>query len=115
MSYPKVQEFRSRIQSRVSQVQSRVGVTRPSGMIGGGQIVSKARQRADMVARRLTERRPGIIPMVSEFQPGQRIKGFFGEREITDLAIHKDASAIGQPAYPSTVPGDGTGMSVFVE
>ena len=115
MSYPKVQELRGRIQSRVSQAQSRLGVSRPTGMVGGGQLVGKARQRADMVARKLTERRPGIIPMVSEFKPGQRIKGFFGEREITDLAIHRDASAIGQPAYPSTSPGDGTGMAVFVE
>ena len=115
MSYPKVQEFRSRIQSRVSQAQTRLGVKRPTGMVGGGQFVGKARQRADMVARRLTEGKPGIISMVSEFKPGSRIRGFFGEREITDLAIHKDASAIGQPAYPSRVPGDGTGMSVFVE
>lgn len=86
--------------------------------LGGGALVEQARQRANIAARRLSERKPGVIPMVKEFKPGERVReilgqpGAFGQREITDLSVEKDMSIAGaRPAYPF----DGRDMAVFVE
>lgn len=139
MSLPKFQEFRSRVKSKVAEVRTLVsarglagqqmrlgggaliekararvygqGITGQQMRLGGGALVEKARSRADMAARRMAERKPGIIPMVKEFRPGERVRGLFGDRAITDLSIEKDTSVIGRPAYPF----DGRDMSVFVE
>jgi hypothetical protein len=116
MSFPKVQELRSRLQARVGAARARVPAGRFMGQgqmrLGGGALVDQARQRADMAARRLAERKPGVIPMVKEFRPGERIRQFLGQREITDLSIERDMSIAGsRPAYPF----DGRDMSVFVE
>lgn len=77
--------------------------------------MNQARARADQVSRRLMERRPGVIPMVKEFRPGQRIRRFYGDRAITDLGVGRGLSVAGRPAYPATTPDRGTGMAVFVE
>lgn len=114
MSYPKIEELRGRVMGRMSEVRSRArsggfmgqGLSRQGMKLGGGQLVSQARQRANMASRRLSERKPGMIPMVKEFKPGQRLRQFFPE--ITD---YKDMAVEAYPAYPS----NGRDMAVFVE
>jgi len=139
MSIPKIEEMRSRLTGRVAEVRSRVQARGFAGQqmqlgggrlveqartrvqargfagqqmrFGGGALVDQVRRRADVATRRLTERKPGVIPMVKEFRPGERVRQLFGEREITDLSVERDMSIAGQrPAYPY----DGREMSVFV-
>lgn len=136
MSFPKVQELRSRLQTRMGAVRARVptgGILGKGQMrlgqgqmrLGGGALVEQARQRANIAARRMAERKPGVIPMVKEFKPGERVReiigqqGVFGQREITDTDVgrfgiggDRDMSIAGaRPAYPF----DGRDMAVFVE
>ena len=134
MSLPKVQELRSRVQSKVAEVRTRVsagglagqqmrlgggalieqararvrtrGIAGQQMRLGGGALVEQARRKADMVSRRMAERKPGVIPMVKEFKPGERLRQFYPE--ITD---RKDMAVEGRPAYPF----DGRDMAVFVE
>jgi len=139
MSLPKIEEMRGRLTGRVAEVRSRVrtrglagqqmrlgggtlleeararvrtrGFAGQQARMGGGALVEQARRRADVATRRLAERKPGVIPMVKEFRPGERVRQLFGQREITDLSIERDMSIAGQrPAYPY----DGRGLSVFV-
>ena len=139
MSLPKFQELRSRAQARMAEARTRVygqGITGQMTRMGGGALIEKARarvqtrgfagqqarmgggalvdqvrRRADVATRRLTERKPGVIPMVKEFRPGERVRQLFGQREITDLSVERDMSIAGQrPAYPY----DGRDMSIFV-
>jgi len=139
MSIPKIEEIRSRLTGRVAEVRSRVQARGFAGQqmqlgrgrlveqartriqargfagqqmrFGGGALVEQARRRADVATRRLTERKPGVIPMVKEFRPGERVRQLFGEREITDLSVERDMSIAGErPAYPY----DGREMSIFV-
>ena len=134
MSYPKVQELRTRAQARVGEARTRIqtrGFTgqqmRPGGgrlveqartriqtrgfagqqmRLGGGAFVEQARRRANVAARRLTERKPGIIPMVKEFRPGERLRQFFPQ--VTDRG---DMSVMDDGAYPA----DGRGISIMQE
>jgi len=112
MSFPKVQELRNRVMERVAQVRGRVGMRGMAGqqvMVGKGALIEQARRRADEIARRLAERRPGIIPMVKEFKPGQRVRQFFPA--ITDNPNIPDMAIESRPAKPA----DGRDMAVFVE
>ncbi len=129
MSLPKFEELRSRVRSRVAETRTRGiagqqmrlgggalieqararvrtrGIAGQQMRLGGGALVEQARRRADTVARRMAERKPGVIPMVKEFRPGERLREFFPE--VTD---RKDMAVEGRPAYPF----DGRDMSIFV-
>ena len=74
--------------------------------LGGGAFVEQARRRANVAARRMTERKPGIIPMVKEFRPGERLRQFFPQ--VTDRG---DMSVMDDGAYPA----DGRGISIMQE
>ncbi len=134
MSFPKMEEFRTRAKAKVSEVRGRVqtrgfagqqiqlgrgrlveqartrvqarGFTGQRMRFGGGSLVEQARRKADMAARRLTERKPGIIPMVKEFRPGERLRQFFPQ--VTDRG---DISIQDEGAYPA----DGRGISIMQE
>lgn len=134
MSFPKMEEFRSRAQAKVAEVRTRARArgfagqqmqlgggrlveqirtrVRPRGLagqqmrLGGGAFVEQARRRADVAARRLTERKPGVIPMVKEFRPGERLREFF--TQVTDRG---DMSVMDEGAYPA----DGRGISIMPE
>jgi hypothetical protein len=137
MSLPKFEELRSRVKAKVAEVRTRVGARGLAGQqmklgggaliekararvygqgiagqqmrLGGGALVEQARRRADVAARRMAERKPGIIPMVKEFRPGERLRQFFPE--ITDNLGVRDMAIEGYPAKPS----DHREMAVFVE
>ena len=134
MSLPKVQEIRSRAQARVAEVRTRVKARGFAGQqvrlgggrlveqartrvkargfagqqmrLGGGAFVDQARRRANVAARRLAERKPGVIPMVKEFRPGERLRQFFPQ--VTDRG---DMSVMDEGAYPA----DGRGISIMPE
>jgi len=132
MSLQKVQEIRSRAQARVGQARTRIQARGFSGQqmrpgrlveqartriqtrgfsgqqmrLGGGAFVEQARRRANVAARRMTERKPGIIPMVKEFRPGERLRQFFPQ--VTDRG---DMSVMDDGAYPA----DGRGISIMQE
>jgi len=74
--------------------------------LGGGAFVEQARRRANVVARRMAERKPGVIPMVKEFRPGERLREFFPQ--VTDRG---DMSVMDEGAYPA----DGRGISIMPE
>jgi len=131
---PKIQEIRSRVQVKVSEVRTRVQArgfagqqmqlgggrlveqirtrVRPRGMagqqmrLGGGALVEQARRKADIVSRRAMERRPGVIPMVKELRLGERVRGFLPQ--VTDRG---DMSVMDEGAYPA----DGRGISIMQE
>jgi len=134
MSYPKVQELRTRAQARVGEARTRVQARGFAGQqmrlgggklleqarariqargyagqqmrLGGGALVEQARRRADMVSRRAMERKPGVIPMVKELRLGERIRGFLPQ--VTDRG---DMSVMDDGAYPA----DGRGISIMPE
>lgn len=134
MSLPKFQELRSRIQSKVAEARTRVSAgglagqqMRPGGgklleqarariqtrgfagqqmRLGGGAFVEKARSRADIASRRMAERKPGVIPMVKEFKPGERLRQFFPQ--VTDRG---EIAVMEEGAYPA----DGRGISIMQE
>lgn len=110
MSLPKVQELRSRVQAKVAEVRTRArarGLAGQQMRIGGGALIEQARRKADIAARRLEVRRgKGIIPMVKEFRPGERIRRFFPQ--VTDRG---DMSVMDEGAYPA----DGRGISIMPE
>ncbi len=131
---PKVQEIRSRAQARVGEVRTRIQARGFAGQqmrlgggklveqarariqtrgfagqqmrLGGGAFVEQARRRANVAARRLAERKPGVIPMVKEFRPGERLREFFPQ--VTDRG---DMSVMDEGAYPA----DGRGISIMPE
>ena len=92
------EQARTRIQTR--------GFSGRQMRLGGGAFVEQARRRANVAARRMTERKPGIIPMVKEFRPGERLRQFFPS--VTDRG---DMSVMDDGAYPA----DGRGISIMQE
>ena len=129
-----VQEFRTRVQTRISEVRTRVQARGLRGQqmqlgggrlaeqirtrvrapvlagqqvrVGGGALAEQVRRRADMVSRRAMERRPGVIPMVKELRLGERVRGFLPQ--VTDRG---DMSVMDEGAYPA----DGRGISIMPE
>lgn len=102
-----MEEVRGRARSKIEQLRGRV-MTRGGGgflsqrsqvMVGKGALVEQARRRANQVSRRLMERKPGIIPMVKEFKPGQRVRQLFGQ--ITDNPAIDDMAVMGVRADPA--------------
>lgn len=93
-----VEQARGRIQTR--------GFAGQQMRLGGGAFVEQARRRANVAARRMAERKPGVIPMVKEFRPGERLREFFPQ--VTDRG---DMSVMDEGAYPA----DGRGISIMPE
>ena len=108
---PKLEELRSRVQSKVAQARGRFAGQRSGGLnpqmkIGGGQLINKARAKADQVMRKVKERRPGIISQVKEFKPGERIRKVIPTMrgDITSLPVPtrsgKEFSVAEEPGIP---------------
>lgn len=110
---PKLEELRSRVQSKVAQARGRFAGQRGGGyspqmQIGGGQLINRAKAKAEQIMRKVKERRPGIIPMVKEFKPGERIRKVIPtgvmRGDITSLPIPtrsgREFSIAEEPAKP---------------
>lgn len=84
--FPKLEELRGRARSKLNELRGRVqakrgqfmgsraGTLRPQARVGGGALMQEARRRAERFTARIQERKPGILPMVKEFKPGERVK-----------------------------------------
>ena len=72
---PKLEELRDRAKQRLEEIRNKfqIGSIR-SQPIGEGSVFNKMRSRADRITARIQERKPGLLPMVNEFKPGQRVK-----------------------------------------
>lgn len=100
------ENIRGRFKQRLDEVRSRVREIRPSSrMVGGGTIVNEIMNRADRMTARISERKPGLIPLVKEFRAGARLKKVLSpsvvdrgnmsiESDIADYAEHKDLSVV---------------------
>lgn len=88
--FPEVERLRERLRAKVDELRSRIGVRggyAPQMRVGGGQLIERARTKADEIMRRVRERKPEIIPAVKEFKPGERIRKIVGtfRTDITSL------------------------------
>ena len=64
--------------------------------MGGGALLAEARKRAERITARIQERKPGVIPMVKEFRPGERIK-----KILAPSIVDRPGLAVeGEEAYP---------------
>jgi hypothetical protein len=81
--------------------------------VGGGQLVSEARRRAEAITARVMERKPGLIPAVQEWRPGERLKKVLAPQGgFKSSIVDRGAMAVeGEPAYPA----DRRNISVMVD
>ena len=112
--FPEIEKIRNRAKVKVTQLRGRIGGLRgQKGLraqpkLGGGELVKRARGKADQLMRRVKERKPGFIPMVKEFKPGSRIRKVVPTKKIrgdlTSLRVPtrsgKGFSIADEPAKP---------------
>lgn len=73
--YPNLEEIRTRVKKRTDEIRGRLGTGGTiRRQVGNGALVNQMMSRANTITARIQERKPGIIPMVKEFKPGERIK-----------------------------------------
>ena len=86
-----VQDMIQNVKGRVKEVREQFmggsgrmmgGGLRGAKKLGGGMVVRQAKAKADMISRRLMERKPGIMSQVKEFKPGSRVKRVFGQSKL---------------------------------
>lgn len=77
----RLEEMRSRVRERLRAVRpgSVSGeVVGPAGIIGGGRVLETVREQVNVVTARFKERKPMIVPKVTEaiaqWRPGARVK-----------------------------------------
>jgi len=83
---PKIDELRSRVQSKIAAVKARVPML-GQGLssqiqIGKGALMEKVKSQLQMVTAKVEELRPRILPKVAEFKPGTAISQVFGQGRI---------------------------------
>lgn len=64
--------------------------------IGGGALVQEAMKRVEGVTARIAERKPGMIPMVKEWRPGERLRQILAPQTAggRDLSVERDAASV---------------------
>lgn len=99
----RAEEMRGRLRGRgvlgSSQSFSKTRGVRGQGRLGGGALLEEAMKRAETITARIQERKPGVIPMVKEFRPGERIKRILApvRGSIVDSG---QLSVEGEESYP---------------
>jgi len=87
MAYvPTLEEVTGRIRDRIRQIRERVreriplgGQISPQVQVGGGALVSMARDKISMISAKVQELRPGILPKVAEYKPGTLVTTVLGQ------------------------------------
>jgi len=87
MAYaPTLEEITGRLRDRIREIRERIRERIPfrSQMssqirIGGGELISMAREKISTVSAKVQELRPGILPKVAEYKPGTIITTVLGQ------------------------------------
>jgi len=83
----RVEEVRQRVRGQGTSGQLLQGVL--PGKIGGGKLIETVQTRLNKITARAKERKPGVVPMVTEaiqkWQPGSRVKEVLGDTGALQL------------------------------
>jgi len=79
----RLEEARQRVRGQGASGQILGGGLLAGGKIGGGKLIEAARRQVQLTTTRMKERKPGVLPAVTEaiqrWQPGQRLRELLPE------------------------------------
>ena len=93
---PTLEDVRKRAQMRIGDIRGTL-IQRRGGrqpFIGNGAILSNVMNRANSITTRIQERKPGMIPMVKEFKPGDRLKTIMKPQISPQVQVIEQRSAL---------------------
>lgn len=96
---PNFNEIRQRAQQRIAEVRGTISTRKNTGTqrFGNGVIVNNIMNKANTISQRIMERKPGMIPMVKEFKPGDRLRQVMSPQPAIRRTVTGGSTPITQP------------------
>lgn len=72
----RIEALRGRLKERLEEIRGRLrggAAVSPQIKIGGGELIRTVRERATEAVGRIQSLKPGIIPMLKEWKPGEKL------------------------------------------